>query len=64
MKVVLVPGDSQLDPSKASVIAQQYASNSQMVAVIGPSGSQEVIAAAPILKKANLVYVSGSAHAT
>jgi ABC-type branched-subunit amino acid transport system substrate-binding protein len=64
MKVVLVPGDSQLDPSKASIIAQQYASNSKMVALIGPSGSQEVIAAAPILKKANLVYVSGSATRT
>ena len=64
LKVVLVPGDSQLDPSKAAVIAQQFASNGKMVALIGPSGSQEVIAAAPILKKANLLYVSSSATAT
>ena len=64
LKVVLVPGDSQLDPSKAAVIAQQFASNGKMVALIGPSGSQEVIAAAPILKKANLLYVSSSATRT
>jgi len=63
-KIVLVPGDSQLDPSKASVISQQFASNGQMVALIGPSGSQEVIAAAPILKKAGLGFVSSSATRT
>lgn len=64
MKVVLVPGDSQLDPSKASVIGQQFASNSKMVALIGPSGSQEVIAAGPIMKKAGMVFVSSSATNT
>ena len=64
MKVVLVPGDSQLDPSKASIIAQQFASNSKMVALIGPSGSQEVVAAGPILKKAGMVFVSSSATNT
>jgi len=64
MKVTLVPGDSQLDPSKASIIGQQFASNGKMVALIGPSGSQEVIAAGPILKKAGLVFVSSSATRT
>lgn len=64
MKVVLVPGDSQLDPSKASVIAQQFASNSKMIGLIGPSGSQEVVAAGPTLKKAGMAFVSSSATNT
>src|SRR5919201_1955131 len=61
LKIKLVQGDTQLDPSKASVVAQQFASNGSMVAVIGPAGSQEVIASSPILKKAGLAFVSGSA---
>ncbi len=46
----LVQGDTQLDPSKASTVAQQFASNSKIVGVIGPAGSDEVQAVAPILK--------------
>jgi branched-chain amino acid transport system substrate-binding protein len=57
----IVQGDSQLDPSKASTISQQFASNKSIVAVIGPAGSDEVQAVAPILKKAGLAFLSGSA---
>jgi len=53
--------DTQLDPSKASTVAQQFASNKSIVGVIGPAGSDEVEAAAPILKKAGLAFASGSA---
>ena len=41
--------------------SQSFASNSSIVGVIGPAGSQEVTAVAPILKKAGLAFVSGSA---
>jgi len=64
MKIRLVQGDSQLDPSKAQIVGQQFASNGAMVAMIGPSGSQEVIAATPILKKAGMAFVSSSATRT
>ena len=37
------------------------ASNSSIVGIIGPAGSQEVTATAPILKKAGLAFISGSA---
>ncbi len=60
-KLKLVQGDTQLDPSKASTVAQQFASNKSIVGVIGPAGSQEVIATAPILKRAGLAFISGSA---
>jgi branched-chain amino acid transport system substrate-binding protein len=60
-KLKLVQGDTQLDPAKASTVAQQFASNNSIVGVIGPAGSDEVEAAAPILKKAGLAFASGSA---
>jgi branched-chain amino acid transport system substrate-binding protein len=61
IKINIVQGDTQLDPAKASTVSQSFASNSSIVGMIGPAGSQEVIAAAPILKKAGLGFVSGSA---
>jgi branched-chain amino acid transport system substrate-binding protein len=61
LKLNLVQGDTQLDPSKGSVVAQQFASNSKMMGVIGPASSSVVEAVAPILKKAGLAFASGSA---
>ena len=60
-KLKIVQGDTQLDPAKASTVAQSFASNKSLVGVIGPAGSDEVEAAAPILKKAGLAFASGSA---
>src|SRR3954471_7303897 len=61
IKLKLVQGDTQLDPAKASTVAQSFASNSSIVGVIGPAGSDEVQATAPILRKAGLAFASGSA---
>ncbi len=61
VKIKLVQGDTQLDPSKASTVAQSFASNGSIMGVIGPAGSDEVQAVAPILKKAGLAFTSGSA---
>ena len=61
VKIKLVQGDTQLDPSKASTVAQSFASNKAIMGVIGPAGSDEVQATAPILKKAGLAFASGSA---
>ncbi|HUK44225.1 MAG TPA: branched-chain amino acid ABC transporter substrate-binding protein [Gaiellaceae bacterium] len=61
LKINLVQGDTQLNPAIASTVSQSFASNSSIVGVIGPAGSQEVTASAPILKKAGLGFSSGSA---
>jgi branched-chain amino acid transport system substrate-binding protein len=61
LQITIVQGDTQLDPAKASVVAQSMASNSSILGIIGPAGSQEVTAVAPILKKAGLAFMSGSA---
>jgi len=60
-KLKLVQGDTQLDPSKASTVAQSFASNAAIMGVISPAGSDEVQAVAPILSKAGLAFASGSA---
>ena len=61
VKIKIVQVDTQLDPSKASTGAQSLASNASIMGVIGPAGSDEVEAVAPILKKAGLTFGSGSA---
>src|SRR5205823_4856264 len=60
-KVRLKQFDDQIDPAKAATGAQQFASDSSVLAVIGPAGSQQVIAASPIYKRGGLAFVSGSA---
>src|SRR5579862_6178379 len=61
LKITLKQFDDQLDPAKAATGAQSFASNAKIMGVIGPAGSDQVIAAAPILKKAGLAFASGSA---
>ncbi len=64
-KVSLVEGDTQLDPAQASTVGSRFQSNKDILAVVGPAGSQEVSAVAPIFKKsAAMPFVSGSATAT
>ena len=61
VKLKLVQGDTQLQASLASTVAQSFASNGSLMGVIGPAGSDEVQAAGPILMKAGLAFASGSA---
>lgn len=62
-KISLVQGDTQLDPKQATTVTQQFTSNSKIVAVVGPAGSQEVEAVGPLMARAGLPFISGSATA-
>lgn len=57
----VVEGDTKFDPAVVSTVAQKFASNSDMLGVIGPGASQEVLAAGPIFKKAGMAFVAASA---
>ena len=56
--------DTQLDPAQATTGAQKLISDTDVVAVLGPAGSQEVEAIGPAMTTANLAYVSPSATRT
>ena len=64
IKVELVEVDTELDPAKAVTGAQKVVADADVVAVVGPAGSQEVIATSKIFEDAGLVYVSPSATGT
>src|SRR5258708_7202138 len=60
-KITLVQGDTQLNPAQATTQTQQFTSNSKLLAVVGPAGSQEVEAVGPLMARAGLAFISGSA---
>jgi branched-chain amino acid transport system substrate-binding protein len=62
-KISIVQGDTQLNPAMATTVTQQLTSNSKIVAVVGPAGSQEVIAVGPLMARAGMAFISGSATA-
>ena len=60
-KITLVQGDTQLNPAQATTVTQQFISNSSIVAIVGPAGSQEVKAVGGPLGRAGMAFISGSA---
>jgi branched-chain amino acid transport system substrate-binding protein len=64
-KFRIVSGDTQLpDTAQAIQVAERFASNAQILGVVGPAGSQEVQVSSAPFRNGGLVYVSGSATRT
>jgi len=65
-KIRIVSGDTQLgvDTAFAVKVAHSFASNSKVLAVVGPAGSQEVVASTSAYKAGGVGWVSGSATRT
>jgi len=65
-QIKVVPGDTQLgvDTAFAVKVAKSFASNSKLLGVVGPAGSQEVVASTSAYKGGGLGFVSGSASRT
>ena len=64
-KLRVIVGDTQLpDTAQAIQVAERFASNSAILGVVGPAGSQEVQVTTNTLKRAGLAFVSGSATRT
>jgi len=62
-KIKLIQGDTQLgvNTSFAVSVAQSFASNGKVLGVVGPAGSQEVVASTSAYQSGGLGFVSGSA---
>jgi branched-chain amino acid transport system substrate-binding protein len=64
-KIKLLQQDTQLDPAQAATTGTKLHADANVLAVVGPAGSQEVLAVAPIYRKAQrLPFISGSATRT
>src|SRR3954451_24169481 len=65
-RIKLVVGDTQLgnDTAFAVKVAQSFKSNGKVLGVVGPAGSQEVVASTTTYKAGKLGFVSGSASRT
>lgn len=57
----ITESDTQLDAGQASTQSTSIASDTSIIGVVGPAGSQEVSAVSPAFKDAGLGYVSASA---
>jgi len=62
-KIKIAQGDTQLQPSQATTVTQQFTSNAKILAVVGPAGSQEVQAVGPLFARARMAFITGSATA-
>jgi len=65
-QIKVISGDTQLgvDTAFAVKVAKSFASNSKVLGVVGPAGSQEVVASTSSYKGGGLGFVSGSATRT
>jgi branched-chain amino acid transport system substrate-binding protein len=65
-KIKVISGDTQLgvDTAFAVRVAKSFSSNSKVLGVVGPAGSQEVVASTSPYKHGGLGFVSGSATRT
>ncbi len=54
-------GDSALDPQKAATVAAQMASNKSILGMVGFAGSNENLGGGPVLDRAGIAYITGSA---
>src|SRR5438876_5710343 len=64
LKIQLLAGDTQLDASLASSLAQKYVADPKVVAILGPSTSGAVAATSQTLYAAGLAHISPSAPRT
>jgi branched-chain amino acid transport system substrate-binding protein len=65
LKVQIVQGDTQLPDTAAALrVANQLAGNAQILGVVGPAGSQEVVVSSPPFRSRGVGFVSGSATRT
>jgi branched-chain amino acid transport system substrate-binding protein len=64
-KLRIREGDTQLpDTAQAIQVAERFASNAQILGVVGPAGSQEVQVSTAPLRNGGLGFISGSATRT
>ncbi len=60
VKVEMVEGDTEFDPAKSVLVAEQMAADANVYGLVGPESSQNCAATAEIFEKNSLAYISPS----
>lgn len=63
-KLEYIVGDDQGNPNQSTIIAEKFATNDELLFVIGSVGSGCTLAALPIFQKAGIMNISGSSTNT
>lgn len=64
LQIEIVEADTEINPEVGEAVAQRFAEDSEIVAVIGPAGSQVCEATQPIFEGAGLVHITPSCTKT
>ncbi len=60
IQVEMVEGDTEFDPAKSVLVAEQMAADSDVYGLVGPESSQNCAATAEIFEENSLAYISPS----
>ncbi len=63
LNVEIVEGDTEINPDTGRIVAERFVADEDIIAVIGPSGSQVCDATQPIFEEGGLAHVTPSCTA-
>ncbi|MDJ0756331.1 MAG: ABC transporter substrate-binding protein, partial [Ardenticatenaceae bacterium] len=64
LNVEIVEGDTEINPDTGKIVAEQFAADDEMIAVVGPAGSQVCESTQPVFEEAGLAHLTPSCTAT
>lgn len=64
LNVELIEGDTEINPDTGSIVAERVSADAEVMAVVGPAGSQVCEATQPIFEEAGLAHITPSCTRT
>ena len=64
LSVELVEGDTEINPDTGRIVAERVAADAEVIAVVGPAGSQVCEATQPVFEEAGLAHITPSCTRT
>jgi branched-chain amino acid transport system substrate-binding protein len=64
LNVEIVEGDTEINPDTGRIVAERFVADEDIIAVVGPSGSQVCDATQPIFEEGGMAHVTSSCTAT
>ncbi|MCB0011092.1 MAG: branched-chain amino acid ABC transporter substrate-binding protein [Anaerolineales bacterium] len=64
INIEIVPGDTEINPDTGRIVAEQFAADAEILAVVGPAGSQVCASTQPVFEEAGMAHVTTSCTRT